>query len=91
MVVSDTEIKVSLGSGWRNGGQLVILLSNVTAGIPTRLTDTDDTDPMIWSDDEQYANFEFRASSKASGGVLINLRPILIDDDGDDTDDRWNN
>ena len=91
--VSDTEVKVTLGDDWRKGGQLVIVLNNVTVGVPSRLTDTTyvdtntDGEQGTGEPDIHYTNVGFTPSSRASGGVLINLRPILIDDNGDDADD----
>ena len=58
----------------------LIVLNNVTVGVPSRLTDSyQDDDVTI-----HYTNVGFTPSSRASGGVLIGLRPILIDHDGDD-------
>ena len=60
-------IKVTFGSGWSNGGTLVIGLGNVQTAIPDRLREG--------SGATAYTAYMFQAKSKASGGVFVRLRP----------------
>ena len=73
---ADRHITVNLGSEWSsannsNGSRhLIIILADVTAPIPSRLTE-DAGSPADYSDD--YANIPFQCSSSAKNGTLIRL------------------
>ena len=61
-------IKVTFGSGWSNGGTLVIALGNVETAIPSRLREG--------SGASAYTAYTFQARSKASGGAFVRLKPF---------------
>ena len=79
VTAEDTQITVDLGNEWRSGGELMVILRNVTTGIPSSLSpDMNDGDPP-------YHSYEFTTYSKKSG-ILRRLRPVRIDHDGDEAD-----
>ena len=76
VTAEDGQITVTFGKDWRNGGNLLIVLRRVTAGIPASLS------PDVDAFDPPYHNYEFTTYSKKSG-ILSRLRPVKIDHDGD--------
>ena len=83
----DRYITVNLGSEWSGsrsdaGRALVIVLSDVTVPIPSRLTEAgtttnDPTDSSTYRDN--FANIEFRCSSSARNGTLTRLSAHVTD------------
>ena len=73
---TDRHITVNLGSEWSSTADdagirtLIIKLCDVTAPIPSRLTENNDTTDT-YNDD--YVNIEFRCSSSAKNGTLTLL------------------
>ena len=79
---ADRHITVNLGSEWSSTNnsdgsrQLIIILADVTAPIPSRLTEAGTTadDPAAPSSyRDNYANIRFICSSSAKNGTLIRL------------------
>ena len=68
---ADTSIVVDLGKEWRNGGELIVILRNVTAGIPSTLSQDDEKDIP-------YYPYEMKTFSKKSG-IPTRLRPVYVD------------
>ena len=79
MTPADTSIVVDLGKEWRNGGELIVILRNVTAGIPSTLSQDDEKDIP-------YYPYEMKTFSKKSG-IPTRLRPVYVDVPADDDDD----
>ena len=63
-------IKVTLGSGWFNGGTLVITLGNVQTAIPSSLRVAAVTDGY-----PDYTAYAFEARSQERNGRPVRLRP----------------
>ena len=76
--VSATAVTVTFGKDWRGGGELVIVLRDVKTGIPTSLGSVDVTSGI------PYHSARITTFSKKSG-ILVRLRPVKIDHDGDET------
>ncbi len=75
---ADRHITVNLGSEWSGSRSdvnrpLVIILSDVTVPIPSRLTQTDSANSAHADYADDYANVEFLCSSSARNGTLILL------------------
>ena len=74
---ADRHITVNLGSEWSSSRsdpsrELIIILSDVTTPIPSRLIDHADP-PTPDKYDDYYANIEFTCSSSAKNGTLSRL------------------
>ena len=90
------KVTVELSNEWRSGGELVVVLRDVTTAIPSSLParTTRITRAAPFADstaiDLPYFNAPFTVKSKKSGRPDT-LDPILIDDDGDNLVDSDEN
>ena len=76
MTVDGAAVTVNLMKEWRSGGELLIILRNVTAGVPSSLSSVD-------AEGIPYQSYQVTTFSKKSG-ILKRLRPVYIDDPNDD-------
>ncbi len=75
---ADRRITVNLSSEWSSSRsnaarELVIILSDVTAPIPSRLPETDDENEIYVDYANDYATISFQCSSSARNGTLSRL------------------
>ena len=75
VTIGGTSVSVVLSNEWRSGGEVVVVLRNVTAAVPRSLTNR----PKAAS---PYHSYPVTVKSKRSGRLDL-LDPILIDHDGD--------
>ena len=76
VTVSATAVTVTLSKEWRGGGELLVILRNVTTAVPSSLDQRD-------ADGIPYHSYQVTTFSKKSG-ILSRLRPVKIDHDGDE-------
>ena len=79
--VSATAVTVTLSKEWRGGGELLVILRNVTTAVPSSLGSVDATSGI------PYHSARITTFSKKSG-ILVRLRPVKIDHDADDVDEE---
>ena len=75
VTVDGAAVIVNLMKEWRSGGELLIILRNVTAGVPSSLSSKNDVGIP-------YQSYQVTTFSKKSG-ILKRLRPIYVDVDTD--------
>ena len=76
VTIGGTSVSVVLSNEWRAGGEVVVVLRNVTAAVPRSLTmNRPNAAPP-------YHSYPVTVKSKRSGRLDL-LDPILIDHDGD--------